>query len=86
MNFKEMQSLLLEKGIKVTDEMILKFQKYLDLLMEWNQKINLTALKTEEEIIEKHFYDSLLMAEVIKFDVQCLNWSRFSWYSFKNCF
>ena len=56
MNFKEMQSLLLEKGIKVTDEMILKFQKYLDLLMEWNQKINLTALKAEEEIIEKHFY------------------------------
>lgn len=72
MNFKEMQSLLLEKGIKVTDEMILKFQKYLDLLMEWNQKINLTALKTEEEIIEKHFYDSLLMAEEIKFDDQSL--------------
>ena len=72
MNFKEMQSLLLEKGIKVTDEMIVKFQKYLDLLMEWNQKINLTALKTEEEIIEKHFYDSLLMAEEIKFDDQSL--------------
>ena len=72
MNFKEMQSLLLEKGIKVTDEMILKFQKYLDLLIEWNQKINLTALKTEEEIIEKHFYDSLLMAEEIKFDDQSL--------------
>ena len=72
MNFKEMQSLLLEKGIKVTDEMIIKFQKYFDLLMEWNQKINLTALKTEEEIIEKHFYDSLLMAEEIKFDDQSL--------------
>ena len=72
MNFKEMQSLLLEKGIKVTDEMIIKFQKYLDLLIEWNQKINLTALKTEEEIIEKHFYDSLLMAEEIKFDDQSL--------------
>ena len=72
MNFKEMQSLLLEKGIKVTYEMIIKFQKYLDLLMEWNQKINLTALKTEEEIIEKHFYDSLLMAEEIKFDDQSL--------------
>ncbi|MGM9858196.1 MAG: 16S rRNA (guanine(527)-N(7))-methyltransferase RsmG [Bacilli bacterium] len=72
MNFKEMQSLLLEKGIKVTDEMIDNFQKYLALLMEWNQKINLTALKTEEEIIEKHFYDSLLMAEEIKFDDQSL--------------
>lgn len=72
MNFKEMQSLLLEKGIKVTDEMILKFQKYLDLLIEWNQKINLTALKAEEEIIEKHFYDALLMAEEIKFDDQSL--------------
>ena len=52
--------------------MIITVQKYLDLLMEWNQKINLTALKTEEEIIEKHFYDSLLMAEEIKFDDQSL--------------
>ena len=50
MNFIEMQNLLHEKGINVTDEMIEKFKKYLNLLMDWNQKINLTALKTEEEI------------------------------------
>ena len=34
--------------------------------------MTLAALKTEEEIIEKHFYDSLLMAEEIKFDDQSL--------------
>ena len=72
MNFIEMQNLLHEKGINVTDEMIEKFKKYLDLLTDWNQKINLTALKTEEEIIEKHFYDSLLMATDFQFDDQSL--------------
>lgn len=72
MNFEEMQLLLKKDGIEVTDEMIQKFQKYLSLLMEWNQKINLTALKTEEEMIEKHFYDSLLMAKEIKLSDQSL--------------
>ena len=33
MNFKEMQSLLLEKGIKVTDEMIIKFQKFYAIII-----------------------------------------------------
>ena len=34
--------------------------RYLDLLLEWNQKMNLTAIKEPAEVVEKHFYDCLL--------------------------
>lgn len=47
------------------DSCISKFEKYMDLLLEWNEKFNLTAIKTKEEIIEKHFYDCLLPVQMI---------------------
>ena len=36
-----------------------KFYKYMKLLLEWNEKINLTAITEENEVIIKHFIDSL---------------------------
>lgn len=36
-----------------------QFYQYMELLIEWNEKINLTAIIKPEEIIEKHFIDSL---------------------------
>ncbi|MFU0824532.1 MAG: 16S rRNA (guanine(527)-N(7))-methyltransferase RsmG [Clostridium sp.] len=36
-----------------------KFIKYKDLLKEWNQKVNLTAITEDEEIIKKHFIDCM---------------------------
>ena len=38
---------------------IQKFHIYMELLLEWNKKIKLTAITDEEEIILKHFVDSL---------------------------
>lgn len=46
-------------GIMLTDEQIDKFFIYMDLLLEWNEKINLTAITEPEEVISKHFVDSL---------------------------
>lgn len=43
-----------------------KFNKYLELLQEWNNKINLTAITEKEEIELKHFYDSLTISKYIK--------------------
>ncbi|HHW56267.1 MAG TPA: 16S rRNA (guanine(527)-N(7))-methyltransferase RsmG [Clostridia bacterium] len=37
------------------------FQKYYSLLLEWNQKMNLTAITEEKEIVIKHFLDSLFV-------------------------
>lgn len=56
--------LLLENGIREmglvpTEAMIADFFEFKDLLIEWNQKINLTAITDEREIVIKHFLDSL---------------------------
>ena len=42
-----------------------KFYKYMKLLLEWNEKINLTAIKDEKEFIVKHFIDSLTIEKYI---------------------
>ena len=38
------------KNIMVTKKMLDQFEKYMQLLLEWNQKMNLTAITIEEEI------------------------------------
>lgn len=43
-----------------------KFYNYMKLLLEWNEKINLTAIKNEKEFIIKHFIDSLTINKYIK--------------------
>jgi 16S rRNA (guanine527-N7)-methyltransferase len=57
---------LLERGARalnldLTPEQINQFLAYLDLLLKWNRKMNLTALRTPAEIISRHFLDSLLL-------------------------
>ncbi len=51
-------------GINLNKEQIKKFSQYLELLIQWNQKINLTSLKTPPEIIIKHFLDSISCIKV----------------------
>ena len=43
-----------------------KFEKYKDLLLEWNNKINLTAITDEKEIVLKHFIDSCSILKYIE--------------------
>lgn len=46
-------------GVELTEEKYNKFISYMRLLQEWNEKINLTAITEDEEIIKKHFIDSI---------------------------
>ena len=55
-------------NIKVTEQNLNDLEKYKDLLIEYNKKFNLTAIKTEEEIYLKHFYDSLTLTKAIDLD------------------
>lgn len=48
-------------GIKVTNPQAEQFQTYLELLLSWNEKINLTAITDRPEVVEKHFMDSLTL-------------------------
>lgn len=57
----------LEKlNLTLTEEQIEKFYNYMNLLIEWNKKINLTAIIEPKDIILKHFIDSLTIIKYIK--------------------
>lgn len=60
MTIEELRRSAEENGIHLTDAMLEQLSDYCSLLQEWNEKINLTAIKEKDEIIEKHFHDSLL--------------------------
>ena len=47
--------------IVLTDEQVEKLTRYYELLIEWNEKMNLTALKEPEDVALKHFCDSILL-------------------------
>ncbi len=66
MNFEELKIESSKNNIVLTDEMIKKLDSYADLLKEWNEKINLTAIVEKEEVIEKHFFDSLLLLKYVQ--------------------
>lgn len=61
MNQVEFIAMLKEKGIELTPTQIEQFEKYYQLLIEWNQKINLTAITEKEEVYLKHFFDSIMV-------------------------
>ncbi|MCT4618124.1 MAG: 16S rRNA (guanine(527)-N(7))-methyltransferase RsmG [Marinisporobacter sp.] len=48
-----------ELGLTLNEDQMDQFLKYKDLLIEWNEKINLTAITDEKEVMIKHFLDSL---------------------------
>jgi len=61
-----------EIGINLSNKQIQQFDTYYQALIEWNEKINLTAITQESEVYEKHFYDCLLLSQVINLDKQSI--------------
>lgn len=53
-------SLFKSAGIAVSDEQFLRFDSYAEQLVSYNERVNLTALTSPEDIAEKHFLDSIL--------------------------
>ena len=54
-----------ELGIVLTEKQKEQFFKYFQLLTEWNQVMNLTAITEMPEVVTKHFVDSLLLVRVL---------------------
>ncbi len=77
MNKEEFSSKLKEKfnkiNIQINDEQIQKFYEYMNLLLEWNEKINLTAITEPNEVILKHFIDSSTILKYIKNDMEVVD-------------
>lgn len=51
--------------IQYNDEQIEQFRSYYELLTEWNKKINLTAINGYEDVVRKHFIDSILICSLL---------------------
>mgnify|MGYP004687228001 FL=1 len=70
MNIEEFKKIMIFYGekidIKFTEEQLNQFYEYMNLLLEWNEKINLTAITAPNEVILKHFIDSLTINKYIK--------------------
>ena len=65
MNKEEFIISIKELGIELTEEQLVKLNKFYNLLIEWNEKINLTRITEEKEVYLKHFYDSLTISKVV---------------------
>ena len=53
-------------NIEINDKQVKEFYDYMNLLIEWNEKINLTAITEPKDIILKHFIDSITISKEIK--------------------
>ncbi|CAG9622884.1 16S rRNA (guanine(527)-N(7))-methyltransferase RsmG [Sutcliffiella rhizosphaerae] len=67
MNKQQFISMLEEKGITLSPQQLSQFDTYYRLLVEWNEKMNLTAITDEEEVYLKHFYDSITASFYVDF-------------------
>ncbi|OIR59980.1 16S rRNA (guanine(527)-N(7))-methyltransferase RsmG [Bacillus sp. FMQ74] len=68
MNIEEFTSGLAEKGISLSPRQLEQFELYYDMLVEWNEKINLTSITEKKEVYLKHFYDSITAAFYVDFN------------------
>ncbi|ADU32551.1 16S rRNA (guanine(527)-N(7))-methyltransferase RsmG [Evansella cellulosilytica] len=59
MNEEQFLNALLERGIHLNTDQLKQFHDYYELLVEWNEKMNLTAITDKEDVYLKHFFDSV---------------------------
>ncbi len=63
-DISKFQSDLQEMDITLTDKQISQFLVYYEMLTEWNQSVNLTAITEYQDVMKKHFIDSLSLVKV----------------------
>ncbi|MBS4455666.1 16S rRNA (guanine(527)-N(7))-methyltransferase RsmG [Tuanshanicoccus lijuaniae] len=61
MNIEQFIMALRKHGVELSDHQLEQFERYYELLIEWNKKINLTAITEKDEVYLKHFFDSLML-------------------------
>ena len=65
MNKQEFINKVGELGIKLTEEQLVQLDTYCNFLLEYNSHTNLTAIKEEDQVYLKHFYDSLTFIKAL---------------------
>jgi 16S rRNA (guanine527-N7)-methyltransferase len=67
MTYAELQDAL-KGSVTLNEAQIAQLTRYAALLKEWNEKMNLTAISEESEVIEKHFLDCLIPAKAVRIE------------------
>lgn len=66
MNYENFIEKVKELGINLTNNQLSQLERYYELLVEWNNKINLTRIIEKADVYLKHFYDSLTLNKISK--------------------
>jgi 16S rRNA (guanine527-N7)-methyltransferase len=56
---KQLTEALKDMGLAYDEESLRKFQRYMELILEWNEKVNLTSIIDPNEFVKKHYVDSI---------------------------
>ncbi len=65
MNIEEFKDALRELNIEITGRQEIQLNRYYELLVEWNEKMNLTGITEQEQVYLKHFYDSATLRKAM---------------------
>ena len=68
MNLQQFQEALSQYNITLSEQQLNQLETYFHMLVEWNEKMNLTGITEEDAVYEKHFYDSLLSIKDFKYE------------------
>ncbi len=68
MNTEQFTEMLAAKGIILSPEQLKQYETYYTTLVEWNEKMNLTAITEKSDVYLKHFYDSITAAMYYDFN------------------
>lgn len=71
MNPEQFKNALATQGINLSETQLQQFERYYQLLVEWNEKINLTAITKKQDVYLKHFYDSITLGFYYDFTNPC---------------
>ena len=65
MNKEEFIRACKEINVEITEDQLKQLDQFYHLMLEWNEKINLTRITEEQDVYLKHFYDSLTLNKVV---------------------
>lgn len=65
---ERLKSITTQFGINLNEKQLSQFEIYYDMLIEWNKVMNLTAITEKDDVIIKHFADSLLLSKYADFN------------------
>lgn len=75
-----MKEKFLEYGLELNDEQLTSFKKFLEIFIQTNSQINLSAIRDEAGIIEKHFIDSIMLTKFSSFEGKILDLGTGGWF------